>query len=126
MTPEQEENMEAALLAGMVKSKMKTIDSMMHERPTVPADRIDLHSFVRQAQQSSPPVQQIAHSAEIQPIHVSNIPISQPVLQENVKFDDETRANIKNILTTLEKINNNLTKLSGMFGKVFHTLTKNK
>jgi hypothetical protein len=128
MISEQEEAMEAALLAGMVKSKMRTIDSMMESRPDVPADRINLHEFVRNAKQpqavsqmsdqnyqvhSIPPIQnnQIQHNP---PIHTQNVPNLYNDLEED----------IKNVNINLEKINNNLTKLTGMFGKVFQNINK--
>jgi hypothetical protein len=127
MTTELDENMEAALLAGLVKSKMRKIDSLMESRPDIPADRIDLNTFVRQAQQpvsiQPQPVQQI-HNQAPSPSHIQQTAVlHQPQIKE---VDEETKTDIKNILITLEKINNNLTKLSGMFGKVFHSLTKNK
>jgi hypothetical protein len=123
MTPEQEEAIEAALLAGMVKSKMRNIDSMMESRPDVPADKINLHEFVRQTKQVHQPTPQAEINHQVHAIPSNNF-VPNPVFQSNVKNYDNLESDIKNINTNLEKINNNLTKLTGMFGKVFQNITK--
>ena len=49
----------------------------------------------------------------------------QPPVNSSVNLSDELREDIKSIRCNMEKINNNLTKISGMFGKVFHNMSKN-
>jgi len=130
MINEQEEAMEAALLAGMVKSKMRNIDSLMESRPDVPADRINLHEFVRNARQQQTPSQVSDQNYQIHTLPpTQNIPVQhnsyvQPQNVSNTNVYNDLESDIKNINTNLEKINNNLTKLTGMFGKVFQNLNK--
>jgi hypothetical protein len=119
---EQEEAIEAALLAGLVKSKMRNIDSMMESRSDIPADRINLHEFVNQTKQNNQPKPQIEinHNND----QVLSVVSAPKETQQNVKHYDKLESDIKNIIASLDKINNNLTKLTGMFGKVFQTITK--
>lgn len=126
---EREEDMEAALLAGLVKSKMKKIDSLMESMPDIPADRIDLNSFVRKVQnpsKSNQNNQTITNSNIPADVVEATVPMIQPQPAVSVETNEELKNDIKNILMSLEKININLTKLTGMFGKVFHSMTKNK
>ncbi len=131
MISDQEEAMEAALLAGMVKSKMRNIDSMMESRPDVPADRKNLHEFVRGAKQnqSIPTNTEQTHQNyqihTIPPVQNNQIQNNFPTQSQNtISSYDGLESDIKNINTNLEKINNNLTKLTGMFGKVFQNMNK--
>jgi hypothetical protein len=130
MISEQEEAMEAALLAGMVKSKMRTIDSMMESRPDVPADRINLHEFVRNAKQPQAVSQMSDQNYQVHsipPIQNNQIQHNLPIQTQNVpNLYNNLEEDIKNVNINLEKINNNLTKLTGMFGKVFQNIKKNK
>jgi len=131
MISEQEEAMEAALVAGMVKSKMRNIDSMMESRPDVPADRINLHEFVKGAKQAHALPPNIDQSSQNYQVHsippIQNIQpqsISNTQTHDNQISYSSLEFDIKNINTNLEKINNNLTKLTGMFGKVFQNINK--
>lgn len=128
MTPEQQEDMEAAMLAGMVKGKMRAIDSLMESRPDIPADRIDLNTFVEKVKTKNNG-SVINHQINNQ--HNNTIPfeVNKPtdiekISNNAISIDDSIKDDIVDIKLSLEKINNNLTKLCGMFGKVFHNLTK--
>jgi hypothetical protein len=46
MTREQEEALEAAKLAAMVSSQLKTVDSLTSDRHSMPANRIDINQFI--------------------------------------------------------------------------------
>jgi hypothetical protein len=131
MISEQEEAMEAALLAGMVKSKMRNIDSMMESRPDVPADRINLHEFVKGAKQTQTLSSNREQPSQNYQVHsIPPIQNSQPQSISNIQTPDNPiscnslEVDIKTININLEKINNNLAKLTGMFGKVFQNINK--
>jgi hypothetical protein len=127
MTPEQQEDMEAAMLAGMVKGKMKNIDSLMESRPDVPADKINLHSFVDKIKQNSiSNNNNITNIESVNPVSYHNPTQNNQPTPNSFVADDKLKDDIDSIKSSLEKINNNLTKLCGMFGKVFHSLTKNE
>lgn len=130
MNNPQNETNDLALLAGMVKGNMRKIDSLMTDLSDRRADNIDIHKFINAPQR---PVNE-AHSENSQhpsnmivdtnPQHVHTIPAQIKVLDDVV--DEEIKHNIESIKLTLERINGNLTKLTGMFGKVFQSLTSNK
>lgn len=128
MTPEQQEDMEAAMLAGMVKGKMRTIDSLMESRPDIPADRINLNTFVEKVKTKSNS-SSVNHQINIQenntiPFEVNTQSGIEKKSTSANNIDESIKNDIVDIKLSLEKINNNLTKLCGMFGKVFHNLTK--
>jgi hypothetical protein len=118
-----EEALEAALLAKMVSSKLTEIDSLATERSNVPAARINMNEFLGdiRSPRNSPPPQQVAQSNQVQH-SVASIP---QAVNSSVNLSDELKEDIKSIRCNMEKINNNLTKISGMFGKVFHNMSKN-
>ncbi len=118
MNIEQEENLQAAMLAGMVKGKMREVDSLMTDRPDIPADRIKLESFINLKQ----------HTQHVNNTHIPINPIQNvtvaPTQEKTTVLDAKVLEDIESIKITIEKINNNLTKMCGMFGKVFQTLVK--
>ena len=127
-----EEALEAALLAKMVSSDLTKIDNLATERSSVPASRINMNQFLGElktprnsplaVQQAQP--QQPIHYQPQQPIHYQpQQPSLIPTPTNNI--DEELRGDIKSIRCNMEKINNNLTKIAGMFGKVFHNMSKN-
>jgi hypothetical protein len=129
MTTEQSENLEIALLAGMVKGNMKQIDSLMTERSDIPADRIDLHKFVNTVRNNMPQRNNVDHQPEqVNHIQVNHSPVHhapvQTIQENNFVIDNKVKDDIECIKITMEKINNNLTKLCGMFGKVFQNMVK--
>jgi hypothetical protein len=112
-----EENIHAALLAKMVGLELKDIDSRTTESLTMPASRINPNSFLGQTNQAPQHIpQQIIHQVP---------PQQPPPPSIEPEVSKEFREDLKSIRCTLERINNNLTKLTGMFGKVFHNLNKN-
>jgi hypothetical protein len=118
MNIEQEENLQAAMLAGMVKGKMREVDSLMTDRPDIPADRIKLESFINLKQ----PTQNVNNThSPTNPIQ--NVTVA-PTQEKTTVLDAKVLEDIESIKITIEKINNNLTKMCGMFGKVFQTLVK--
>jgi hypothetical protein len=128
MTPEQQEDMEAAMLAGMVKGKMRSIDSLMESRPDIPADRINLNTFVEKIKTKGNNSEN-SHPINIQqndtiPFEVNTPTGIEKISTNAISIDESIKNDIVDIKLSLEKINNNLTKLCGMFGKVFHNLTK--
>jgi hypothetical protein len=118
-----EEALEAALLAKMVSSKLTEIDSLATERSNVPAARINMNEFLGdiRSPRNSPPSQQAAQSNQVQ----HSIAPPPQAVNSKVNLSDELKEDIKSIRCNMEKINNNLTKISGMFGKVFHNMSKN-
>ena len=117
-----EEALEAALLAKMVSSDLNKIDSLSTERSNIPASRINMNEFLgelRAPRNSPPPIQYQIPQPQVQSIEPQKPQIQDPVIQNELKED------IKSIRCNLEKINNNLTKIAGMFGKVFHNMSKN-
>jgi hypothetical protein len=119
-----EEALEAALLAKMVSSKLTEIDSLATERSSVPASRINMNEFlgdIRSPRNSSPAPQQAVQSNQIQ----YPAALSPQHINSSVNLSDELKEDIKSIRCNMEKINNNLTKIAGMFGKVFHNMNKN-
>lgn len=120
------------LLAGMVKGNMRKIDSLMTDLSDRQADNIDLRKFINVPQPQQPhnspemtnysPVTESPenNSPQMTSYPINNSPHSAPA----TVADDELKQNIESIKLTLEKINVNLTKLTGMFGKVFQSLTK--
>jgi hypothetical protein len=122
MTTEQSENLEVALLAGMVKGNMKQIDSLMTDRSDIPADRIDLHKFVNPVKDNLQQRNNVGHQQA--PVPVNYAPAQQAIHENNFVIDNKVKDDIESIKVTMEKINNNLTKLCGMFGKVFQNMVK--
>jgi hypothetical protein len=118
-----EEALEAALLAKMVSSKLTEIDSLATERSNVPAARINMNEFLGdiRSPRNSPQPQQVVQGNQVQH-SVASIP---QIVNSSVNLSDELKEDIKSIRCNMEKINNNLTKISGMFGKVFHNMSKN-
>ena len=118
-----EEALEAALLAKMVSSKLTEIDSLATERSNVPAARINMNEFLGdiRSPRNSPQPQQVEQGNQVQH-SVASIP---QAVNSSVNLSDELKEDIKSIRCNMEKINNNLTKISGMFGKVFHNMSKN-
>lgn len=118
-----EEALEAALLAKMVSSKLTEIDSLATERSNVPAARINMNEFLGdiRSPRNSPQPQQVEQGNQVQH-SVASIP---QTVNSSVNLSDELKEDIKSIRCNMEKINNNLTKISGMFGKVFHNMSKN-
>lgn len=120
-----EEALEAALLAKMVSSDLTKIDNLATERSSVPASRINMNQFLGELKtpRNSPlAIQQTQYQQPIyhQPQQPPLIPTPTPT-----NIDEELREDIKSIRCNMEKINNNLTKIAGMFGKVFHNMSKN-
>ena len=131
MTTEHSENLEVALLAGMVKGNMKQIDSFMTERSDIPADRIDLHKFVNTVKENMQQRNNVGHQQAQVPVNyapeqlpVNYAPAQQTIQENNFIIDNKVNDDIESIKITMEKINNNLTKLCGMFGKVFQNMVK--
>jgi hypothetical protein len=122
MTTERSENLEVALLAGMVKGNMRQIDSLMTDRPDIPADRIEIDKFVREVTNNTPHNNTNYQSAPVQ-TPVYHAPV-QAVHENSFIIDNKVKDDIESIKITMEKINNNLTKLCGMFGKVFQNMVK--
>lgn len=122
-----EDALEAALLAKMVSSNLTEIDNYATERSNVPASRINMNEFIGaiKAPINSPP--QMTHGEGNQNNIQQQAPLfnHQPPVNSSVNLSDELREDIKSIRCNMEKINNNLTKISGMFGKVFHNMSKN-
>ena len=119
-----EEALEAALLAKMVSSKLTEIDSLATERSSVPASRINMNEFlgdIRSPRNSPSVPQQAVQSNQVQ---YQAVPSPQHI-NSSVNLSDELKEDIKSIRCNMEKINNNLTKIAGMFGKVFHNMSKN-
>ena len=118
-----EEALEAALLAKMVSSKLTEIDSLATERSNVPAERINMNEFLGdiRSPRNLPPQQQMVQGNQVQHSVVS----TPQTVNSSVNLSDELKEDIKSIRCNMEKINNNLTKISGMFGKVFHNMSKN-
>lgn len=131
MNNPQNETNDLALLAGMVKGNMRKIDSLMTDLSDRRADNIDIHKFINAPQKPLPETQQ---EAPQQTPNVHGDPIQQQehlVVRNTSKIidklvDEEITQDIESIKLTLEKINGNLTKLTGMFGKVFQSLTSKK
>jgi len=122
MTTEHSENLEVALLAGMVKGNMKQIDSLMTDRSDIPADRIDLHKFVNTVKDNLHQRNNVGHQQAQVPVNYA--PAQQTIQENNFIIDNKVNDDIESIKITMEKINNNLTKLCGMFGKVFQNMVK--
>jgi hypothetical protein len=127
------------LLAGMVKGNMRKIDSLMTDLSDRQADNIDLRKFINvpQPQQPNNSPQMTNYSPAIEhpennspqvtsyPTNNSSYSAPATIAEAPATIaDDELKQNIESIKLTLEKINVNLTKLTGMFGKVFQSLTK--
>ena len=119
-----EEALEAALLARMVSSDLTKIDNLATERSSVPASRINMNEFLGELKtpRNSPLPAQQAHYQPQQPPPQLVQPLGP---NSAIATESELKEDIKSIRCNLEKINNNLTKISGMFGKVFHNMTKN-
>lgn len=122
MTTEHSENLEVALLAGMVKGNMKQIDSLMTDRSDIPADRIDLHKFVNTVKDNLHQRNNVGHQQVQVPVNYA--PAQQTIQENKFIIDNKVNDDIESIKITMEKINNNLTKLCGMFGKVFQNMVK--
>jgi hypothetical protein len=124
MNPNQIETNDLAMLAGMVKGNMRKIDSLMTDLSDRPADNIDIRKFLNEPKRQELPT--VTTDLPQQPILESSVqqnhqPASQPPVMAPI--DDKINQDIESIKLTLEKINVNLTKLTGMFGKVFQSLT---
>jgi hypothetical protein len=119
------ETNDLAMLAGMVKGNMRKIDSLMADRPDRPADNIDIRNFINEPRVETLPT--ITTNLPQQQVYVEQSAIHTPqpqISQITHHNDDQIKQDIESIKLTLEKINVNLTKLTGMFGKVFQSLTK--
>jgi hypothetical protein len=117
-----EEALEAALLAKMVSSDLTKIDSMATERSSIPASRINMNEFLGEIKSPRNSPQPVHHNNHQQPAPVE---VAKPNPLPDVNTQNELKEDIKSIRCNLEKINNNLTKIAGMFGKVFHNMSKN-
>jgi hypothetical protein len=128
MNPNQIETNDLAMLAGMVKGNMRKIDSLMTDLSDRPSDNIDIRKFLNEPKRQELPTvttdlpqQPILESSVQQNHQLASQPPSQPPVMAPI--DDKINQDIESIKLTLEKINVNLTKLTGMFGKVFQSLT---
>lgn len=143
MNQQQYEALNAAMLAKMVGVEMQKVDGLTVERGSNPANKIDINRFIAPIKGGSP--QHIPNEANMgyvpesmvqtlipdtptnntPPITVGLVqPVQQPVQQLNVAASNE---DLKSIKSLLERINSNLTKLTGMFGKIYcTTLEKEK
>jgi hypothetical protein len=124
MNNNRDQTNDLAMLAGMVKGNMRKIDSLMTDISDRPADNIDIHKFISAPQRPEPPQQYNIQQENVAPQQFSSPQSVNPVVSNVV--DDELKQDIESIKLTLDKINGNLTKLTGMFGKVFQSLTSNK
>lgn len=118
------ETNDLAMLAGMVKGNMRKIDSLMTDLSDRPADNIDIRKFIHEPKVEK--LQTITTNLPQQETPVQHLPQPAPQPPVTQQVDDQIKQDIESIKLTLEKINVNLTKLTGMFGKVFQNLTKGK
>ena len=143
MNQQQHEALNAAMLAKMVGVEMQKVDGLTVERGSNPANKIDINRFIAPIkgnhQQHIPNEANIGYVPEsivqkmvpdtstnnTPPITVGLVqPIHQPTQQLNVSASNE---DLKSIKSLLERINSNLTKLTGMFGKIYcNALEKEK
>lgn len=140
MNQQQQEALNAAILAKMVGSEMQKVDGLTVERGSNPANKIDINRFIapirgnrqvpNQANMGYVPesiVQKMVPDTSLNnapPVTVGVVTPAQPQLvqQSSISNDD-----IKAIKGHLERISGNLTKLTGMFGKIYcNILEKDK
>jgi hypothetical protein len=129
MNQHQQQALEAAMLAKMVGSELNKVDGLTIEKGPHPANKIDINRFIAPIK-SGQPLQNEANmgympEAMVQKMVPDNtspgltvgtiIPSSQQVQN----FESIPSEDIKIIKSHLERINSNLTKLTGMFGKIF-------
>lgn len=117
-----EEALEAALLAKMVSSDLTKIDSLATERSSIPAARINMNEFLGELKTPRNSQQPIQNNHQQHSFPVEN---TKPNIVVDNNTQNDLKEDIKSIRCNLEKINNNLTKIAGMFGKVFHNMSKN-
>ena len=137
MNQQQYEALNAAMLAKMVGVEMQKVDGLTVERGSNPANKIDINRFIAPIkgnhQQHIPNEANMGYVPEsivqtmipdtstnnTPPITVGLVqPAQQPIQQLNVAASNE---DLKSIKSLLERINSNLTKLTGMFGKIYCT-----
>jgi hypothetical protein len=152
MISEKEFDKEAAMLAAMTGGHLNSVDKMMVERAgNQSANRIDIQSFIGTYKHGDQPrvnrydpanqgyvaeeiIQQLVPdtaifskpdniSIEVTPaIHRNSSPQPPPVVA-NEEFS-KVAEDIASIKSLMERINGNLTKISGMMGKVFCNLNE--
>lgn len=120
-----EEALEAALLAKMVSSDLTQIDSMATERSSIPAARINMNEFLGELRSPRNSQQPTQANQQQQQQHSPQLENTKLNLVADNDIQNDLKEDIKSIRCNLEKINNNLTKIAGMFGKVFHNMSKN-
>jgi hypothetical protein len=148
----KQEAFDVAMMAGLVGSDLKNIDKSTIESRAQPANRIDINKFIapfvgnqqknsyggstpnalmekaaedamRRALMEVPDVPSFVPDTGGAPAYVPPPQfIPQPVAPQPAT-PSISNEDIQIIKSQLEKINTNLTKMSGMFGKVFSTIT---
>jgi hypothetical protein len=130
MNEQQQQALNAAILAKMVGSEMSKVDELMIDRSSTPNNRIDINKFIAPIT-GKQPIQNQANQGYVSEAIVQRMvpdspstpppplpvqaPPPAPAAQSLATSDED----IKAIKGHLERISSNLTKLTGMFGKIY-------
>lgn len=145
---EQFQALEAAKLAAMVKGQLKQVDSLTVERNGLPANKINIDTFVKRVSDPTskipsgmtpetpmgfaPPINEDLIQTMIPDVvptngqqahNHTNIPVLHPV-PENTKYSQQNTKNqfFNQDSKTLKKINVNLKNISLVLGEILATI----
>jgi hypothetical protein len=147
MNPQQQQALEAAMLAKMVGVEMNKVDGLTIDRRSAPANRIDINQFINevtknphQPHQPSQHIQNQANAGYVPEaivqrmvpdtttgsstsLTVGAVVPSNPIIQMQAPPQPPQpvvpNEDLQAIKGHLERISSNLTKLTGMFGKIY-------
>lgn len=128
MNQQQQQALEAAMLAKMVGSELTKVDGLTVEKGSNPANKIDINRFIAPIRGNHNPSDQANMGYIPEAIVQRMVPDNTPSLTVGAvvpsispvqNIESISNEDIKIIKGQLERINSNLTKLTGMFGKIF-------